>query len=254
MSAAPSVSVGDLTVTEGHDGVRTALVTVSLSAASHKLVSVRYRTENGTATAGSDYQSVAGTVTFARGETRKTIAVPVFGDRAIEPAETAFVRLLSTSRGRIADGLGVLTLLDDEPRVFISDASTPEGCGCFGTTPLTFTVSLSTAYDEAVIVNYATADVTATVADGDYAAASGTLTFAPGETLKTITVDVLGDVMVEGDELFLVNLTSSLAGSLADGQAAGWIFDDDAAVPPEDPTDPTDPECTPDHPNYPLCN
>jgi hypothetical protein len=249
MSAAPSVSVGDLTLTEGNEGLRTALVTVSLSAASNKSVAVNFRTENGTAVAGSDFQSAAGTVTFAPGQTSRTVAVPIIGDRSVEPNETFFVRLLSTSRGKIADGLGVVTIVDDEPRVRISDASVLEGCGCFGTTPLTFTVSLSIAYDQAVSVNYATADSTATIADGDYNATSGTLTFAPGETSKTITIDVLGDHVAEPDELFFIDLTSSLAGSVADGRGAGWVLDDDS-TPPEDPGDP---ECTPDHPYYPNC-
>jgi hypothetical protein len=253
MSAPPAISVADMTVTEGNAGVRTALVAVSLSAASNKSITLNFRTENGTATAGSDFQSVAGTLTFARGQTQKTIAVPVFGDRSVEADETFGVRLLGTSWGKIADNLGGVTILDDEPRITISDASTLEGCGCFGTTPLTFTVSMSSAYDEAVTVNYTTVDATATVADGDYAAASGTLTFAPGETTKTITIDVLGDKAVETDELFFVDLTSSLAGSLAKGRGAGWILDDDATPPP--PVDPgSDPTCTPDNPYYPHCD
>jgi hypothetical protein len=255
MSAPPSVSVSDLTITEGNDGVRTALVTVSLSAASNKSIAVNFRTENGTATAGSDYQSANGSVTFVRGETRKAISIPVYGDRAVEPNETFFVRLLSTSWGKIGDNLGVVTILDDEPRISISDASTLEGCGCFGTTPLTFTVSMSAAYDQAVTVNYTTVDGTATVADGDYTGASGMLTFAPGETTKTITIAVLGDTVVETDELLFVDLGgSSLAGSIMKGRGAGWILDDDASPPPP-PVDPgPDPTCTPDNPYYPHCD
>jgi hypothetical protein len=253
MSAPPSVSVSDLTIAEGNSGTRTALVTVSLSGASQKSVAVNFRTENGTAVAGSDYQSVAGSVTFARGETRKTIAVPIYGDRLVEANETFSVRLLSTSWGRIGDNLGVVTIIDDEPRIFISDASALEGCGCFGTTPLTFTVSMSTPYDQAVSVNYTTVDGTATVADGDYAGATGTLTFAPGETTKTITVNVLGDIVPESDELFFVDLSgSSLAGNIVNARGTGWIFDDDTSPPP--PVDPTDPTCTPDNPYYPHCD
>jgi hypothetical protein len=255
MSAPPSVSVGDLTITEGNDGIRTALVTVSLSGASQKSVAVNFRTEGGTAAAGSDYQSATGSVTFARGETRKVISIPVYGDRAVEPNETFFVRLLSASWGKIGDNLGVVTILDDEPRIVISDASTLEGCGCFGTTPLTFTVSMSSAYDQAVTVNYTTVDSTATVADGDYAGASGMLTFAPGETTKTITIDVLGDKVVESNEVFFVDLGgSSLAGSITNGRGTGWILDDDASPPPP-PVDPgPDPTCTPDNPYYPHCD
>jgi chitinase len=249
MSAAPSVSVGDLTVTEGSGGTRTALVDVSLSAASNKAVAVSFRTENGSALAGADYQAVSGTLTFAPGQTRKTVAVLVFGDRTVEANETFAVRLLSTSRGKIADAFGTVTVVDDEPRVSISDVYEMEGCGCGGvTTSLVFTVSLETAYDQPVSVNYATADNTATAASGDYRATSGALTFAPGETTKTIAVEVFGDTAVEFEETFFVGLGGlSPAGSIVDGQATGWIGDDDGAVPPGDPY------CTPDHPYYPNC-
>jgi chitinase len=249
MSAAPSVSVGDLTVTEGSGGTRTALVDVSLSTASNKSIAVSFRTENGSAVAGADYQAGSGTLTFAPGQIRKTVAVPVYGDRAAEANEMFGVRLLGTTRGSIADGFGAVTIIDDEPRVSISDVYEMEGCGCGGvTTPLVFTVSLATAYDQPVTVNYATADNTATAASGDYRAASGALTFAPGETSKTITVEVFGDTAVEFEETFFVGLSGlSLAGSIVDGRATGWIGDDDGAVPPGDPY------CTPDHPYYPNC-
>src|SRR5262245_28362073 len=94
-SATPLVSVSDVSITEGHGGTRTAAVTVSLSASPHKSVVVDFRTENVTATAGSDYQSVAGKLTFANGQRSKTIVVPIYGDRLAEsPDETFVVRLL----------------------------------------------------------------------------------------------------------------------------------------------------------------
>src|SRR5687768_14412288 len=79
-AAAPSISVGDLLVTEGHGGAQDAQVIVSLSAASTKSVSVNYRTENGSALAGADYRAVFGTLTFARGQRTATVVVPVLGD------------------------------------------------------------------------------------------------------------------------------------------------------------------------------
>jgi hypothetical protein len=85
-------------------------------------------------------------------------------------------------------------------------------------------------------VNYATADGTATVADGDYQAVSGTLTFAAGEQSKTVTVLVNGDLKVENDETFLVNLSDARLGgqasaqvSIADSQGIGVIVNDDSA-------------------------
>lgn len=224
-----------------------AVLMVSLSAASTESVSVNVSTHDGTATsADGDYQPVSGALTFAPGERTRSVEVPVLGDRAVEPDEAFFVRVSGAVGATVADDLGVVTVRDDEPRVSISDTTAYEGCGCSGAaTPFDFTVSLSRPYDEAVTVGYATADDTASATDGDYEAAAGTLTFSPGETTKTITVMVLGDMGVELDERFLLNLTSSLAGSLAGGQGAWWILDDDASLP--------NPDCTPDHPYYPNC-
>lgn len=82
--------------------------------------------------------------------------------------------------------------------------------GDSGTTPFTFTVSLSLAYDQPVAVNFATRDYTA-VAGEDYLATNGTLTFAPGDTTRTVTVVVLGDVAVETTEGFSLDITGASA-------------------------------------------
>ena len=142
------ISIGDVTVTEGNTGTRAATFTVTLSAASTQTVTVAYATGNGTATAGSDYQAASGTLTFAPGETSKTITVLVNGDRLGEPNETFFVNLSSPTNATIADGQGVGTIVDDEPRISISDVTKAEGKKG-QTTLFTFTVTLSAAYDQA---------------------------------------------------------------------------------------------------------
>jgi hypothetical protein len=111
------------------------------------------------------------------------------------------------------------------PVLFISDVSRLEGKN--GRTAFTFTVTLSAPSDVPVTVNYATADGTATVADNDYLPSSGTLTFAPGETSKTITVWVNGDRKKEPDESFFVNLSRAVNAGLADTQGLGTIVNDD---------------------------
>src|SRR5207244_2505474 len=101
-----------------------------------------------------------------------------------------------------------------------------------GTTNASFTVSLSAAASGTVTVDFATADGTAT-APSDYTSQNGTLSFAPGETTKTITVPVVGDTAVELDETFFVNLTGASANAtIADSQGLGTILNDDAAPPP----------------------
>ena len=105
-------------------------------------------------------------------------------------------------------------------------------------------MTLSAAYDQAVTVNYATADGTATTADNDYVATWGTLTFAPGETTKTFTVEVIGDATPEPDETFYVNLSGASANArIADFYYGfGGILDDDGW--PGDPCDPTTGGCS----------
>lgn len=233
-SVPASLTVSDVTLIEGNAGTQNAIVPVSLSALSPQTVTVNYNTANGTALAGSDYQALSGKLTFAPGQTSKAILIPVSCDRLGESDETFFVRIHGAKNAKIADGTGVVTVVDDEPRLSISNAVATEGNS--GTTLLTFTVSLSAAYDEAVTVNFATQDGTATTADNDYVAAWGTLTFAPGETSKTITVEVVGDTTPEPEEEFFVNLSgASINALILDAQGFGRILDDDGWMPEPEP-------------------
>jgi hypothetical protein len=126
------------------------------------------------------------------------------------------------------------------PVLAISDApAVTEGNA--GTTAATFTVTLTPASDVTVTVHYATADSTAN-AGSDYNATSGTLTFAPGETVKSLTVQVNGDTTPEADETFLVNLSAPTASTIGDGQGQGTINNDDGPLPAVScPTSPVPP-------------
>ncbi|HKA05799.1 MAG TPA: Calx-beta domain-containing protein, partial [Gemmataceae bacterium] len=222
----PGLSISDASVTEGNTGTVGMVFTVTLSAPSTQPVTVNFATANGTAGA-SDYVSASDTLTFAPGETSKTITVQVIGDVLNEANETFFVNLSSPVNATIADGQGVGTILDDDPApsLTIGDVSLAEGNR--GTTPFIFTVTLSAASGQTVTVNYATANGTATTSNSDYTAKSGTLTFAPGETSKTITISVRGDRRIEANETFFVNLTGPTNATLADGQGVGTILNDD---------------------------
>jgi hypothetical protein len=110
------------------------------------------------------------------------------------------------------------------PGLSINDVTVLEGDS--GTTNAIFTVTMSSASGQTVNVDYATADNTATVANNDYLAASGTLTFPPGNTTQPITITVSGDTNVEGDETFLVNLSNPVNAAIADGQGIGTIQQD----------------------------
>jgi len=221
----PVVNIGDASVTEGHTGTRAVTFTATLSNSSSLPVTVSYGTVNGSAVAGNDYQATSGSVTFDPGQTSKTISVLVNGERVGEPNETFVVSLsLVSGNAIIADGQAVGTIQDDEPRITINDVSKNEGQN--NTTPFAFSVTISPTSDVAVNLAFATADGSAKSVD-DYQVTSGSLTFNPGETSKTITVGVVGDKKLEGDEVFYVNLSSATGAFIVDSQGAGVVRNDD---------------------------
>ena len=215
-----TLSVGDVTMMEGTSGVQNAAVTVTLSGPLNKSVSVDYGTANGAATAGSDYTAAVGRLTFARGETVKTILVPVYGDQIPEQNESFYVYLSNSKGAMIADNNGGVTIVDSSPRLNIGATGGDEG------SVFTFTVTLASALDTPFTVDFTTGDTI--YADGpgyadagqDYVATSGTLTFAPGETTKTFTVQIIADDVEEYDEMFFVRLSNPSTPALITG--GGW--------------------------------
>ena len=190
-------------------------------------VTVHYDTANLTAVAGSDYTAKSGTVTIPAGQTSGTFTVAVRGDRVAEPTETFAVNLSAPTNATIGDGQGIGTILDNEPRISISDVSKSEGKKN-QTTLFTFTVTLSAPYDQAVTMSFRTADGTAKTSNSDYVAKSGTLTFKPGETTKTITIEVKGDSKRKAHEAFYLDLFNNSSNSLLSKyRGIGTIFNDD---------------------------
>ena len=111
----PSVSVADADVVEGNVGATNVDVTVSLSTANAcSDVTVNLATTDGTAAGGTDYLSAAPQVTIPAGSTSTTASFTVNGDNAFEADETFLVNVVSTSNSTIADGQGVVTILNDD--------------------------------------------------------------------------------------------------------------------------------------------
>ncbi|MFM9966752.1 MAG: Calx-beta domain-containing protein [Planctomycetaceae bacterium] len=218
--AAPKLNISDATVTEKDAATVEAKFTVKLSAVSAVPVTVEYSTANGTATAGADYQAANGTITFNPGETSKTILVVTSADLLHEASETYFVNLSNSVQAAIVDGQGKGTIKDNDkaPRLSIADVSVIEG------RTAEFTVSLSAPSGQAVTVNFATANGTA-LAGQDFSATSGTLTFAAGETSKTIRVAIAPNAIATATKSFKVNLSKAVNGVFADSQALATILD-----------------------------
>jgi uncharacterized protein (TIGR03437 family) len=226
----PEISINDLSVAEGNAGSISANFTVTLSAVSGNSVTVNYATADGTATAPSDYQSTSGLLTFNPGDLSKTITVTVNGDTLDEPNETFFINLSGATNGTLVGNQAQGTINDNDPApsLSINDVLILEGDT--GTAPATFTVKLSAASGRQVTVNYATSDNTAE-AGADYQAASGTLTFNPGDTSKPVNVPINGDTAFESDETFFVILSIPTNASISDPQGQGTVINDDVAPP-----------------------
>jgi hypothetical protein len=193
-------------------------------------------------TAGVDYQAFTNQlVTFAPGETSKTVTVQVRQDDQVESDEHFQVQLSAATNATIAGnvfgnaGIGTILNDDDVHTLRISEGvAQAEGTSLAGFTAYDFTVTLSgTPTTTPVTVLASTADFIGTTAGVDYQAfANQLVTFAPGETSKTVTVQVRQDILQESDEQFFVNLTqgNNLA-TIASGFGVGTIIDDDAAPP-----------------------
>jgi hypothetical protein len=234
LDSLPGLSINDpAAVLEGNAGTSPINFTISLNATSLTTVTVRYVTADDSATlANNDYITATGVVTFPPGSTTQPVTITINGDTNGEPTENFFVNLFSPTWATIVDGQGLGTITDDDagglPAVSINDANVSEGAT--GTTVISLTVRLSAASGGTVTVDYATADNTATVADNDYEAKNGQVTFNPGDVNKIVTVLVKGDLKIEGDETFLVNISNASGAVLADTQALGTILNDDSGL------------------------
>ena len=214
----PSFSVADGAGVEGGS----AEFGVTLAGSGSRPATVSYATSDGTAIAVDDYEAASGTLTFAPGESSRTLSVVLVDDAIDEPAETFGVTLSSASNATIDTAAAAGTIADNDgaPQLSIAGARGGEG------DVLDFAVTLAGSSDRAATVSYATSDGTA-VAGEDYEAVSGALTFAPGESARTLPVALLDDSVHESAETFTVTLSSARNAEVAVDRAVGRIADDD---------------------------
>jgi hypothetical protein len=230
--APPSLSINNVSLAEGNGGDTTAYTfTVTLSAASSQTVTVNWGTVNGSAVAGSDFTAANDTLTFNPGETSKTVTVFVTGDDVYESTETFLVQLSGATNAVVSGGGGVGTITNDDlapmPVVGISDDSDNEGNSGFNT--FTFTLTLSAASPQSTSVRWSTVAGTA-LAGADFTAASGTVTFNPGEVSKTVKIKVKGDRTAEPNENFTVVLSTPSNLTIGRGVGIGTIVNDDGGT------------------------
>lgn len=210
----------------------TCLVTVTLSSMPMSQVTVNYSTANGTAVAPDDYVASSGQLTFAPFQTSQSFSVTIMDDVVAEPTETINLSLsapIGASLG--SQSTATITIADNDgtpPTVqfYVSSFSVGEDAGS-----AIIWVSLSQASMGTVSVNYATSDSTA-VSPGDYTSTTGTLSFAQGEMLKTFTVPIINDTLVEGTEEVVLSLSNPVNATLGTLSSATLdILDDETPCP-----------------------
>jgi len=235
-----------VSVPEGDSGNNNLAFNISLSNASVQVITVDYATSNRTAAAGSDYVAASGTVSIPAGSTSVTVNIPITGDLNVEPDETFAVTLSNATNVRfIANSEALVTIANDDATMQFNNAafSVNEGAG-FATVTVTRVGDTS----RASTVQFSTTDTaglqSCTIANSkasercDYATAVGRLQFGVGETARTVTIPIVDDGLVEGDETLTVNLsgpTGALVGAI--GTATLTITDNELTPPSQNPVD-----------------
>jgi hypothetical protein len=201
---------------------------------------VYFATAGGSATVGSDYTNASQTVSFAPGETEKTVTVTITDDSSIEGNETVQLSLSGATLG--SPSSATLTIVDNDRAVaFLSASYSVNEAG--GTAAVTLTRVGSTAASDSVY--FQTSNGTAT-AGSDYTTVIQTVSFAAGETSKTVSVPITDDSAVESSETVLLSLSSPSAGATLGtlSSATLTITDNDVAPPPTTTTTKTTPTPT----------
>ncbi len=236
----------DARIAEGDTGTKNGAITLTLSNASFQTITVDYVTANGTATAGSDYVATSGTLTIPAGSLSGTINVVINGDTTIEQDEHFFINLTNaTNLNFISSPNQFVTIANDDATVQMSSAASNvnEAAGF-----VTLTVTRAGDISKVATVQLATTDTAGlqncTLANGkasercDYATTVGTVRFGFFQQTRTITIPIVNDGLVEGDETFTVNLTGPTGTLVGPANSATiTIVDNDSAPASQNPVD-----------------
>jgi hypothetical protein len=220
-----------------NEGAGTMTISVTRIGGSDGAVSVQYATSNGSAVAGQDYVAASGTLTWAAGDASvKVFSVSILNDTLIESNETISFALTNPSGGAVLGSppSATLTIIDND--VAPANGTLQFAASSYSVNEAAGTVTIGVARvngsDGAVSVQYASSNGSA-LAGQDYAAVSGTLAWAAGETsVRTITMPIIDDGLVEAGETVFFALTNPTGGaSLGSTARATLTIADNDVVP-----------------------
>ncbi|MCC5635101.1 hypothetical protein LC593_04385 [Nostoc sp. CHAB 5844] len=223
----PVVTINDFVIDEA---AKEANFVITLNKPSTSVVSINYATQNGAAVAGSDFVATSGTLNFAPGETAKTVKVTLLNDTISEISEAFNLVLSNLTNATTQDPIGTVIINENDgttvakSNIIVDDITVGESDAYAD-----FLVRLDAPNTGVVTVNYTTFNSTADVFD--YDGQGGTLTFAPGETVKTVRVTLKNDANIESSQNFGFQLYSPSANAaLARNLATATIIDNDATA------------------------
>ena len=206
-----------------------ATFTVKRNGDTSEAVTVQYSTADGSAKANSDFSPVAGSLTFAIGETTKTIVVPVIDDADVELRESLLIIVSDfTASGEKAASLSaaVLNIVDNDlPKISVDDITIVEGD--IGLATASFTLTLSAPVSQPVTVLANPTSGTANANEDFTSFFPMQVIFPPGRTSQTFAVSVVGDRTFEDDETFTLNLVDPTNATIERSQGRGIIKNDD---------------------------
>jgi hypothetical protein len=208
----PNLSVNDVNSLEPDSGTVNTTFTVSLSHPTSKTVTVNYSTENATATAGTDYTSKTGSLTFEPGDTSKTVNVSIAGDNLFEVNETFNLVLSNPSNAGITDGTGEGTIQDNDTAPTVNFATANQS-GEEGET-ITAIIQLSAVAGVNITVPFA---VTGTATNNsDYTINPSSIIIPAGNSQRIISLNLSQDNLDEVNESIILTLETPTNASVGE--------------------------------------
>ena len=234
--AMPTVEFASVS-SSGSETVSPATLAVNLSAASGQTVTVDYSVTGGTATGGGvDYTLDAGTLTFEPNETINYVEITIADDSLHEEDETVVITLSDPDNATLGAKTTHTYMINDSdvgPTAVVEFAAVSSS-GSEDVSPVALAVELTPASSQAVTVDYSVTGGTATGGGVDYALASGTLTFSPGDTTENVEITIVDDSLVEGNETVIVTLSNPVNATLGTNVSHTYtIVNDYDETPPQ---------------------
>ena len=193
----------------GNEAVGTVSIPVTLNAASASIVTVEYAVAGGSATGGIDYTFAKGALTFNPGVTSMHVPLTIIDDTFVEPAQTVIIALENAWRAGLGTSTYTYTINDnDSPPLATVGFAAPASTVSENISSANLPVSLSAAQLVPITVHYAPVGGTAIGGEVDYTLTAGTLTFAPGDTVKFIPMTITDDTINESNETVVVALNN----------------------------------------------